>query len=71
MIHAALRSAQTVETKAVKPLEGENYTPKVWCNGDSEVASRSVKRDCCQHPHKPSSHWAESCKIVWGCVKKR
>jgi hypothetical protein len=29
MIHAALRSAQTVETKAVKPLEGENYTPKV------------------------------------------
>jgi hypothetical protein len=29
MIHTALKSAQAVETKAVKPLEGENYTPKV------------------------------------------
>jgi hypothetical protein len=29
MIHAALKSAQTGEIKAVKPLKGENYTPKV------------------------------------------
>jgi hypothetical protein len=29
IIHTALKSAQAVETTAVKLLEGENYTPKV------------------------------------------
>jgi hypothetical protein len=29
MIHTALKSAQAVETNAVKPPEGENYMPKV------------------------------------------
>jgi hypothetical protein len=29
MIHTTLKSAQAVETKDVKPLKGENYTPKV------------------------------------------
>jgi hypothetical protein len=71
MIHTALKSAQAVETKAVKPLKCENDTPKVWCNGAFEVASRNVNREFYQHPHKPSSHWAESCKIVSGCVKMR
>lgn len=28
LIHAALKSAQAVETKAVKPLKGENYTQR-------------------------------------------
>jgi hypothetical protein len=66
-----LKSAQAVETTAVKLLEGENYTPKVWCNGGLGVASRNVNREFYQHPHKPSSHSAESYKIVWGCVKRR
>jgi hypothetical protein len=29
MIHTTLKSAQVVETKAVKPLKGENYTPQL------------------------------------------
>lgn len=29
MIHTTLKSAQGVETKAIKPLKGENYMPKV------------------------------------------
>jgi hypothetical protein len=29
MIHTTLKSAQAVETKAVKPLKGENYMPKM------------------------------------------
>jgi hypothetical protein len=29
MIYAAFKSAEAVETKGVKPLKGENYTPKL------------------------------------------
>jgi hypothetical protein len=29
MVHATLKIAQTIETKAVKPLEGQNYMSKV------------------------------------------
>jgi hypothetical protein len=38
MIYTTLKSAQEIETKAIKPLEGENYTPKVCCDGDLGVA---------------------------------
>jgi hypothetical protein len=52
MIHITLKSAQGVETKAVKPLEGENYMPKVLCNGGFGVASRNMNRELYQHPLK-------------------
>jgi hypothetical protein len=43
IIHITLKSAPGVKTKAFKPLKGENYMPKVLCNGGFGVASYNIE----------------------------
>jgi hypothetical protein len=63
MIHTALKSGQAVETKAVTTRRSKLHAKGAmyWRLG---VASFSVSREFYQHPHKPSSHSAERCKVV-------
>jgi hypothetical protein len=56
MIRTALKSAQAVETKAIKPKV------KITCQRCDVMDVLKWHLAAC--PHKPSSHGAESCKIV-------